>query len=1141
MPAKLRLIALGMILALLAGMLWLLGTESGTRFVLARAEPYLPAGLELRSASGSFFGDVCLETVNWKSESLDVAVRNACVEVEVARLLSRHLAVRALDVDAIAIVSHPAPDTEPSDELPSFESPLHISIDSSSLRNISFERDQLARSIDTIQFVGELSESSLDISQLVLRSSWLNAELDGGIELANLYRSDLDLQWQWTDSPSLQLKGSLSLRGDLRRFDLQHELNAPQQLVTSGRFSYVANELELDLENTWDAFQWEIGESLLQSRNGSLRLHGNLGRLEVALDTLGNLDDLPETRVVLDGNTDLESIDFSSLVATNDLGRLTASGNVGWAPTPTFDIEYALSDLDPSLASDLMQGQINARGKASGTFGADTHTVAVSVRELSGLINGQPLDGSGEFTHMPNQLIVADSRVQLGGNRVSVRGTAGNTLSLDAVLELPALQELSPDVAGSLSGNLRLRGSREKPEFHLEASGSDLSWTDYVIGKVTIDSDVSSSQIVAAEIDFKDLVIRDKEIDSAHVTARGALDQHTVQTDLRTAGSHVTIGASGAYTDERWVGTVDALSIEDRLAGEWTMRDTVDLTVSTNELSISRACLFRSIDTSRACAAATVDPEGATTFDLELIELPLAALPLMLPPEISINGFGNLQARGSISDGLLTGTGSVALRDASMEATVDDEKLSAVLAEATGQVIVTNNRLESSLQLSLTDGAGDTRIDLSVDDIFDWTSAVSGRGELVLKDMSLFAVLIPDIAKPRGLVSGKLDVSGSFAQLELLGAVSITDGAFGVRRAGIEISELNASVSQTDVGHLRIEGSAHSGGGQINIQGDTWVSADTGVRSELLITGQDFELSRLPDWQIAASPSIAMVFDDHKTTVTGNLFIPSTNVRIQEIPESAISPSPDALVHRTEEVQPVTRRQIYIDVAVGLGEDVLFSGFGLSTGIEGAVRMRGGTHTPMTGQGTLSLRDGIYEAYGQELEIERGRLIFNGPLDNPQLDIRAVRRTTDVLAGIQLTGTPLQLRSNVFSEPPLRDTEALSYLLTGRPLAGATSSGEGDMLNAAAFSLGLSGAANIVSQVRSGLGLETLAVEGGAEDGRLIAGKRFGDRLFVEYGYGLIDKLGTLLLRYQLTDRLVLESRTGTVSNFDILYKVKKK
>jgi len=147
---------------------------------------------------------------------------------------------------------------------------------------------------------------------------------------------------------------------------------------------------------------------------------------------------------------------------------------------------------------------------------------------------------------------------------------------------------------------------------------------------------------------------------------------------------------------------------------------------------------------------------------------------------------------------------------------------------------------------------------------------------------------------------------------------------------------------------------------------------------------------------------------------------------------------------------------------------------------------------------------------------------------------------TDITAGIQLSGTPTQLQSSLFSEPPLGDAETLSYLLTGRPLAGATNEGDGDMLNAAAFALGVSSAGNIVTQVRTGLGLDTLAVEGGADDGRLIAGKRIGSRLFVEYGYGLIDKLGTLLLRYQLSDRIILESRTGTVSNFDILYSVKK-
>ena len=187
----------------------------------------------------------------------------------------------------------------------------------------------------------------------------------------------------------------------------------------------------------------------------------------------------------------------------------------------------------------------------------------------------------------------------------------------------------------------------------------------------------------------------------------------------------------------------------------------------------------------------------------------------------------------------------------------------------------------------------------------------------------------------------------------------------------------------------------------------------------------------------------------------------------------------------------------------------------------------------------LELKDGRYKAYGQELEIERGELLFNGPLDNPQLDVRATRQANDVVAGINLTGTPSQLRSEIFSEPAMSDAEALSYLLTGRPLA-SSSAGEGDALNNAAFALGLTGAGRIASQMQSELGLETLTVEGGSDSGRIVAGKRFGNRLLVEYGYGIVDKLGTLLLRYQLTDRIVLESRTGTVSVFDVVYSVKK-
>jgi translocation and assembly module TamB len=261
---------------------------------------------------------------------------------------------------------------------------------------------------------------------------------------------------------------------------------------------------------------------------------------------------------------------------------------------------------------------------------------------------------------------------------------------------------------------------------------------------------------------------------------------------------------------------------------------------------------------------------------------------------------------------------------------------------------------------------------------------------------------------------------------------------------------------------------------------------------------------------------------------------------MREAPQSSVQPSSDTIVHREQADEPERRRRIDIDVLTSLGDDIQFAGFGLNAGLNGSVLLRGGTHAPYTGQGKLSLVDGRYKAFGQELVIERGDLVFTGPIEEPILDVLAVRNLRDVRTGIQISGTPSRLSSEIFSDPVMSDAEALAYLLTGRPLADATSTGEEQALDQAAFALGLSGAGLIAAQVRSQLGLETLTIEGLGDESRLIAGKRLGDRLLVEYGYGLVDKLGTLLLRYQLNERLVLESRTGTVSNFDIVYRRRK-
>ena len=188
---------------------WLLGTESGTRFLLARAESYLPAELTLGTASGSLMSGICLASVDWKSGSQDVTLRNACMVIDLAPLLSRHLAVRTVDVDEIVIEVGETADAESSGELPSIEIPMRISVDASSLRNLSFKTAQLQRKVDDIQFSGTLSGSRLDVSGLSVRSRWMNADLNGHITIAGAYPGNVNFSWQWTESPALQLAGNL--------------------------------------------------------------------------------------------------------------------------------------------------------------------------------------------------------------------------------------------------------------------------------------------------------------------------------------------------------------------------------------------------------------------------------------------------------------------------------------------------------------------------------------------------------------------------------------------------------------------------------------------------------------------------------------------------------------------------------------------------------------------------------------------------------------------------------------------------------------------------------------------------------------------------------------------------------------------
>jgi translocation and assembly module TamB len=231
-----------------------------------------------------------------------------------------------------------------------------------------------------------------------------------------------------------------------------------------------------------------------------------------------------------------------------------------------------------------------------------------------------------------------------------------------------------------------------------------------------------------------------------------------------------------------------------------------------------------------------------------------------------------------------------------------------------------------------------------------------------------------------------------------------------------------------------------------------------------------------------------------------------------------------------------------LDMTLDPGAGFRIVGQGLDAFLRGKVQVRSRPDGAIVAAGAIETARGTFFAFGQRLEIERGRLVFDGPIDNPALDVLALRKNLAVEAGVEVTGTARAPRVQVTSRPPVPESEALSWLVLGRGVPDA-SSADLALIQAAAAQLGGSGgAAPLQRRITEGLGLDDISIRGaggGTATGQVVAfGKRVSDRLYVEYEQGISVAANLVRLTYVLTRRLSVNAQTSqTTSSFGFTYR----
>ncbi|MBW0454149.1 MAG: translocation/assembly module TamB domain-containing protein [Candidatus Kinetoplastibacterium crithidii] len=125
--------------------------------------------------------------------------------------------------------------------------------------------------------------------------------------------------------------------------------------------------------------------------------------------------------------------------------------------------------------------------------------------------------------------------------------------------------------------------------------------------------------------------------------------------------------------------------------------------------------------------------------------------------------------------------------------------------------------------------------------------------------------------------------------------------------------------------------------------------------------------------------------------------------------------------------------EVKSDLVLDLGERFYLTGLGFDTGLLGSLRLSLKNDGRFSCLGTVTASEnGVIEVYGQQLSFNRGNITFQGRVDNPLIDVEAIRLGKQVEPGVKISGTLQHPIIDLISYPNVSDVEKISWLLLGR-------------------------------------------------------------------------------------------------------------
>ncbi|HEY1231576.1 MAG TPA: translocation/assembly module TamB domain-containing protein, partial [Ramlibacter sp.] len=474
-----------------------------------------------------------------------------------------------------------------------------------------------------------------------------------------------------------------------------------------------------------------------------------------------------------------------------------------------------------------------------------------------------------------------------------------------------------------------------------------------------------------------------------------------------------------------------------------------------------------------------------------------------------------------------------------------------VTVQSEGEAVTATLRWDSERA-----GSADARVTTRlVHDAAGWSwpeaAPLAGTLRAQLPRLGVWSLLAPPGWRLRGSLAADVSIAGTRADPELAGSLRADDLALRsvVDGVALQDGQLRARLEgrRLVVETLRMRGAGDEGGTITGTGEGGWTRE--GVQVRVAATLDHLHASSRSDRDLTVSGQVTASVDSAGAQVRGALHVDQARIRLPD--DTAPKLGDDVVVRNLppgvtlnakaslpgEAPAAKTGRPVDLNVTLDLGNDLRVQGRGISTRLAGTLTITGQSLTEPRLVGTIRTRGGEYQAYGQQLEIERGVLRFTGPIDNPALDVLAIRPRLTQRVGVQVSGTAQSPFVTLYSEPDLTEAEKLSWLVLGR--ASAAGGAETALLQQAAVALLASrgGRGGDGKGIAGIVGLDQLSVSRqGAEGPAVTLGKRLGRNLYAAYERSLAGAVGTLYVYYDLSRRVTVRAQAGERSALDLIF-----